>query len=131
LSAGMHMSALSSNTPKGPSLQLFLVVKGSFSFEKDPLNVRHLVSLTDLWKFDRMHRRAGGEAAAPKVGEHADAHKNCPLGRCGNRKGAYADSTSSSSDWTYRSRKITAWRKAKAYANRAYLEEKVYDHEKR
>ncbi len=83
-------------------------------------------ALTAVLEFDRMHRRAGGEAASSKDGPygHSDAHKNCPLGRCGTRPGGYH--SSSTGQVSIRSAKITEWRVAKAKANRAYLEEHVY-----
>ncbi len=108
------------------SFQLFLVVKGSFSLEKDPLRLRHLVGLTDLWKFDMMHRRAGGDAARYKVVKHADAHKYCQGYSCGARSRGARDRSGAAPNRADRSSKITAWRKAKARANRAYLEEHVY-----
>ncbi len=102
------------------------VLGGLSQAEKDPLSVRHLVGLTDLWKFDRMHRRAGRDAAPQKeANRHGDAHKNCPLGRCGTRPGPYGEGTRQTIRG--RSAKITAWRIAKARKNRAYLEERVYN----
>ncbi len=82
-------------------------------------------ALTAVFDFDTMHRRAGGDERPPKGGwyGHGDAHKNCPLGRCGNRPGAYSQGAS---PYQRRSGKITAWRKAQAAANRQYLEEYVY-----
>ncbi len=81
--------------------------------------------LTESWDFDIMHRRAGRDAAVPeKVSQHADAHKYCPLGRCGTRPGAYHERAHPA--LSSRSQKITAWRIAKAQANRRYLEERVY-----
>ena len=101
------------------------VLGGLSQVEKDPLRVRHLVRLTDLWKFDMMHRRAGRDAAPQKeVDVHADAHKYCPLGRCGTRPGPYNEGPNRS--LLGRAAKITAWRIAKARKNRAYLEEYVY-----
>ena len=85
-----------------------------------PLN--RLLVLTESWKFDIMHRRAGRDAA-PQVNKHADSHKYCPLGRCGTRPGPYSGGSAKSNP---RKEKIIAWRKAKARANRAYLEEHVY-----
>ncbi len=84
--------------------------------------------LTESWDFDIMHRRAGRDAV-PQVpwkrrNPHADAHKNCPFGRCGTRPGAYHGGEVSA--FQGRSAKITSWRIAKARANRAYLEERVY-----
>jgi len=88
-----------------------------------PLDVIGL--LTEHWELDKMHRRAGRESVlSPKRFKHADAHKYCPLGRCGTRPGAYQGG--SSREVPTRSAKITAWRIAKAKANRAYLEENVY-----
>ena len=83
--------------------------------------------LTESWEFDIMHRRAGGDAR-PRTGGygHGDAHKYCPLGRCGTRPGPYGKSTATVAA-NHRSAKITAWRIAKAKANRAYLEREVYD----
>jgi len=105
------------------------VLGGLSQVEKDPLKLRHLVALTELWKFDKMHRRAGRDAGLRrKVSHHADAHKNCPLGRCGTRPGPYAQNTGWGTN--KRSSKITAWRKAKARENRAHLEENVYGREK-
>ncbi len=74
--------------------------------------------------FDIMHRRAGREARPREVDRHADAHKYCPLGRCGTRPGPY--NAGSPAKVRGRSAKITAWRIAKARSNRAYLEEFVY-----
>ena len=94
-----------------------------------PLNTQ-LSMLTEVAEIDTMHRRAGRDAR-PKGGpyvKHADAHKYCPLGRCGTRPGAYHAGQGQSPD--RRSAKITAWRKAKAQANRRYLEEKVYGQSK-
>ena len=81
--------------------------------------------LTESRDFDTMHRRAGGNARPLKGGPygHGDAHKYCQGYSCGTRprpKFPFADTKS------FRSQKITAWRKTKARANRAYLEEKVY-----
>jgi len=82
-------------------------------------------ALTAVFLFDRMHRRAGGEAVpGPKVSKHADSHKYCPLGSCGNRPRPYAGGYQMG--FESRQKKITAWRKTKARANRAYLEEHVY-----
>jgi hypothetical protein len=93
-----------------------------------PLNASVML-LTEHWKLDIMHRRAGGMLAAPAGGRpHGDAHKNCPLGRCGTRPGPYHEGTTRT--FPGRSQKITAWRIAKARANRAYLEEFVYAREK-
>jgi len=83
--------------------------------------------LTESWEFDIMHRRAGRDARPwRKVSKHGDAHKNCPLGRCGTRPGPFSEE---SRDWGPRhgkTAKIVAWRIAKARKNRAYLEEHVY-----
>ena len=79
--------------------------------------------LTSDAEFDILHRRAGRDAR-PKVVAHADAHKYCPLGRCGNRPGPYAGGNQESG--TRKVQKIVSWRKAKAAENRRYLEEKVY-----
>ena len=89
-----------------------------------PFGVSVLI-LTESWNFDIMHRRAGWDAATPRreVG-HADAHKYCPLGRCGTRPGPY--NAAAKGPVRGRSAKITAWRISKAKANRAYLEEHVY-----
>ena len=83
--------------------------------------------LTEHWQFDIMHRRAGRDAR-PYHGDrkrfkHGDAHKYCESLSCG-----FARRPSTAKGWTQsiRSSKITAWRKAKARANRAYLEEFVY-----
>ena len=83
--------------------------------------------LTEHRILDIMHRRAGRDERPPYWrSHHGDAHKYCPLGRCGSRPGPYH------ADRRYptfgRSAKITAWRKAKAYANRRYLEGKWYGH---
>ena len=80
--------------------------------------------LTSHAEFDILHRRAGRDAR-PRIVLHADAHKYCPLGRCGTRTGAYSQSSGGPAEW--KTAKIVAWRKAKAVANRAYLEEHVYD----
>ena len=103
------------------------LLRGLSQVERDPLRVRHLVSLTDLWKFDMMHRRAGRESVPrqKEVSPHADAHKYCPLGRCGNRPGPFQNGAARENPRS-RSAKITAWRKAKAMKNRRYLEEEVY-----
>ena len=88
--------------------------------------------LTEAWIFDMIHRRAGGTARPWRMVQHADAHKYCPLGRCGTRPGAYARAGPEDHPaWSTRSAKITAWRKAKALANRRYLEEYVYGDEKK
>jgi len=94
-----------------------------------PLN--YCLILTEAWDFDIMHRRAGrdGVTRQREVDKHADAHKYCPLGRCGTRPGPYA--TGAPRAFQGRSAKITAWRIAKAKANRAYLEERVYGKPKR
>ncbi len=85
--------------------------------------------LTESWNFDIMHRRAGRDAVPRRrYNAHADAHKNCPLGRCGTRPGPYG--AGSYPTIRGRSAKITAWRIAKARANRAYLEEEVYGQSK-
>ena len=57
--------------------------------------------------------------------QHADAHKWCPLGPCGFRKGPYRFEEGHR-EFQTKTAKITSWRKAKAARNRAYLEEKVY-----
>jgi len=76
--------------------------------------------------FDMMHRRGGGTRALQYgyLGRraHADSHKYCPLGRCGTRPGPH----SGGSQTNNKTQKIVTWRKAKALANRAYLEENVY-----
>ena len=82
-----------------------------------------IMVLTESWDFDSMNRRAGGTSRPQKEVGHGDAHKYCPLGRCGTRAGPYS-TAASAQNW--RSRKIVAWRKAKAQANRRYLEEYVY-----
>ena len=94
-----------------------------------PLN-RVIHVLTEHRELDIMHRRAGRDARPLKGGAygHGDAHKYCPLGRCGTRPGGYHQG-SYREDQT-RSRKITAWRKYKAASNRAYLEESVYGQSK-
>ena len=78
--------------------------------------------LTESWDFDTMNRRAGGHAPTPKDGPygHRDCHKYCEGYSCGTRSRPRSEGGS----WSPRSAKITAWRKAKAYKNRAYLEEK-------
>ena len=84
--------------------------------------------LTEAWDFDIMHRRAGRDERPKKegpYGKHADAHKYCPLGGCGARQGPYRGGQVR---LLTKSAKITAWRKAKAQANRRYLEEYVYGH---
>ena len=88
-----------------------------------PLMTNYMI-LTESWQFDIMHRRAGGHAVLRRKSIHGDAHKNCPLGRCGTRPGAYAEGPGRT--FAGRSTKITAWRIAKAKANRRYLEERVY-----
>ena len=76
--------------------------------------------LTESWEFDIMHRRAGREARPQReANAHLDAHKNCPLGRCGTRPGGYH--TGQSGAISQRSRKITAWRKKKAKTEWSYL----------
>ena len=77
--------------------------------------------LTSVLAFDILHRRAGREARPP-YGGHGDAHKYCEGYSCGRRSRA----GQSSSEPRNKSQKITAWRKAKAAQNRAYLEEEVY-----
>ena len=82
--------------------------------------------LTESWDFDIMHRRAGGIAVPnPKGGPygHGDAHKFCEGLSCGFRS---RSELSVSNTKSVRSAKITSWRKAKALANRRYLEEEVY-----
>ncbi len=106
------MSDLDSNPRQG-------VVKGGAN--EHPLN--YVYVLTESWDFDTMHRRAGRDAR-PKVTPHADSHKYCALGRCGTRPGPYQGG--SAQDYKTQKEKILAWRKGKARANRAYLEEKVY-----
>jgi len=82
-------------------------------------------ALTAVFFFDKLRRGEGREAPTQrKVSRHADAHKYCPLGRCGSRPGAYQGGHKEV--FQSRSAKITAWRKAKAQANRRYLEERVY-----
>ena len=81
--------------------------------------------LTEHRELDNMHRRAGRDARPNEVKKHADAHKYCPLGRCGTRPGPYKGGSAEEAKQT-RTAKITTWRKAKAQRNRAYLEEKVY-----
>ena len=88
-----------------------------------PLNMPFIFVLTEAREFDKIHRRAGRDARPTEVSVHADAHKYCPLGRCGTRPGPFATEPSRPKG---RSAKITAWRIAKAKANRAYLEERVY-----
>ena len=88
--------------------------------------------LTEHRELDIMHRRAGRDARPLKdgpYGKHADAHKYCTLGRCGTRAGPYSLVPASPVQYG-RPAKITAWRKAKAQANRAFLEERVYGHTK-
>jgi len=85
--------------------------------------------LTEHRIFDTIHRRAGGLARPGGYTQHADSHKYCPLGRCGYRPGAYEGGYTKVGYQTSRSTKITAWRKAKALANRRYLEETVYGNE--
>ncbi len=72
-----------------------------------------------------MHRRAGRDARPLKGGPyaHGDCHKYCAGYSCGNRK---RDSSPRGQPASGRTAKIVAWRKAKALANRAYLEEHVY-----
>ena len=82
--------------------------------------------LTEHRELDIMHRRAGRDARPTKVVRHADAHKYCPLGRCGTRAGPYTGGHQT--DYQSKIEKIIAWRKAKARKNRAYLEEHVYGH---
>jgi len=82
--------------------------------------------LTESWSFDMIHRRAGGTARPGGYTPHADSHKYCALGRCGNRPGPYEGGYSKGDAWSARKAKITRWRKAKALANRRYLEENVY-----
>ena len=84
----------------------------------------YLWVLTESWDFDTMHRRAGRDDRPKKGGPygHGDCHKYCAGYSCGTR----SRSSSKGVPFTSRSAKITAWRKAKARANRAYLEERVY-----
>ena len=105
------------------------LLRGTFSEERSPLKLpvdARIWILTESHAFDTMHRRAGRDERPKKENPHADAHKYCPLGRCGTRPGAYAKGPSSFADRQNRTSKITAWRKAKAQANRRYLEEHVY-----
>jgi len=69
-----------------------------------------------------MHRRAGGDFA-PRRDKHADAHKFCESFSCGVRQRPQFPLPDPKG---VRSKKITAWRKGKAKANRRYLEEHVY-----
>ena len=95
-----------------------------------PLNRQH------EYPFDKMaenwyNAQAGREGRSSPVGgykKHADAHKYCPFGSCGSRPGPYRGESSRSVP--NRSAKITAWRIAKAQANRAFLEEHVYGRKK-
>ncbi len=80
--------------------------------------------LTGQLIYCMIHRRGGGMPVPPKENRHADSHKYCPLGRCGTRPGPYEGG--SKETYPRKKEKIIAWRKAKAYANRAYLEEMVY-----
>ena len=97
------------------------VVKGGAN--ERPLN-RGWHLLTEDERVDTLRRRAGRDARPQdKVTKHADAHKYCPLGRCGSRAGPYQGGYSPVHPKTQR---IIAWRKAKAAKNRAYLEEHVY-----
>ncbi len=84
-----------------------------------------LLVLTEAWAFDTMHRRRVG-CRRRKEGPygHSDAHKYCPLGRCGTRPGTHHERANKT--LPTRSAKITAWRIAKAMKNRMYLEEEVY-----
>ena len=95
------------------------VVKGA---EEGPLNL-----LTEHFFFAIIHRRAGGTCPPVRMVPHADSHKYCPLGRCGTRPGPYEGGVAKDYKGATKFQKITAWRKAKALANRAYLEENVYD----
>ena len=90
-----------------------------------PLNYGTRSLLTSEEETDILHRRAGRDVR-PKEGyrRHADAHKYCPLGRCGNRPGAYEGRYHISRTKT---EKIIAWRKAKAYEARGKREE-INDH---
>jgi len=89
-----------------------------------PFGVSVMV-LTEHWELDKMHRRAGRDARpSSEVRKHADSHKYCPLGRCGSRPGAYEGGYQTR--WETKTEKIVRWRKAKAAANRRYLEEHVY-----
>jgi len=90
-----------------------------------PFGVAVMV-LTEHRELDTMHRRAGRDARPWEVKKHGDAHKFCPLASCGTRPGGYRGG--SEENPRGRSAKITAWRKAKARKNRAFLEEKVYGH---
>jgi len=102
------------------------VVKGGAN--EHPLNAFWKV-LQEAHDFDTIHRRAGGEAAAPRAKDggyygHSDGHKNCAGYSCGKR--GREGQARAKKDGEKRTARITAWRKAKAWANRAYLEEKVY-----
>ncbi len=96
-----------------------LLLGGGF---KGGANERPFDLLTESWDFDTMNRRAGGMLAPG--GKHADAHRYCSLGRCGNRPGPYKGGYEEVRPTRFQ--KITAWRKAKAARNRQYLEEFVY-----
>ena len=93
---------------------------------KGGANERPFDLLTEHWNFDMMNRRAGGLDRPGRLNRHADSHKYCSLGRCGTRPGPYeADSTKGWQKTPWKA-KVTSWRKAKALANRRYLEEYVY-----
>jgi len=78
--------------------------------------------LTSHVSLDILRRRAGRDARPPYEG-HGDAHKYCAGYTCGSRSRSEFSEPNAKG---VRSAKITAWRKAKAYANRRWLEENVY-----
>ncbi len=80
--------------------------------------------LQESWDFDTIHRRAGGHGPVQEgYKKHADAHKYCPGLSCGVKR---RPATTAQGPISIRSAQIVAWRKAKAAANRRYLEENVY-----
>jgi len=102
------------------------VLGGLSQGERGPLKRAHEYVLTESWRYDSMNRRAGGIDAHRMVA-HGDSHKHCQIG-CGRSSRDATGQTRGrfASKDVYVQRKITAWRKARAAANRAYLEENVY-----
>ncbi len=82
--------------------------------------------LTESWDFDKMHRRGGGAPALPdrRRFQHGDNHRYCQ-GNCLGRREGQASYGARKGPWVplaqWRQERITAWRKAKAMSNRAYL----------
>ena len=92
------------------------------SYESDAFPIK---LLTEHWTFDMMHRRGGGTPGLDirRRFAHGDNHRRC-TGNCGQSSARGAGGFVTPSRW--QQQKVTAWRKAKAAKNRAYLEREVY-----